>query len=128
MDKAQSKVVLADVGEAIKAVYAKHGLQVTRVRATYDVGEFNLTVKAISAKVEDRQATWAKYAPVYGLPVNGIDQVVTINRKAFRIVGIDLSRRTFPVRVESVQTGEASMFKADAIRRALQAIDISVPA
>lgn len=127
MDKQLAKVVQTEVGEAIKAIYEKHGLTITSNRSTYDDSTFNLSVKAVASDPDSQAKTWAKYAPLFGLPLDGIGQVINLNRKAYRITGLDLSRRTFPVRVEEVGSGKVSLFKEDAIRRALSA-RISVPA
>jgi len=128
MDKAQVKVIHEEVSEAIRTVYAKHGLTITSDRASYGEAEFNISVKAISTKAEDQAKTWAQYAPVYGLPVDGFGQLVTINRQQYVITGLDLNRRGYVVRVKNLGTGKVSLFKADAIRRALALIDISSPA
>jgi hypothetical protein len=127
MDSKQAKAIQTEALDAIKAIYAKHDLVVTAGRATFDDSTFNLSVKATVTDPDAQSKTWAKYAPAYGLPVEGFGQTVTINRKDYRIVGLDLNRRGYVVRVEEVATGKAMLFKEDAVRRALSA-RISVPA
>jgi hypothetical protein len=119
MDKAQAKVVQAAVGEAIKAVYAQYGLVVTSSRCTYDDSTFNLTVKANVSDPAAQGKTWDQYAPIFDLPEGGVGKVVRLNQKDYRIVGLDLNRRAYPVRVEEVATGKVVLFKAPAIARAL---------
>jgi len=119
MDKAQAKVVQVAVGEAIKAVYAQHGLTVTSSRVTYDDSTLNLTVKATVADPAAQAKTWDNYAPVFDLPEGGVGKVITLNRKAYRIIGLDLNRRAYPVRVEDLATGRPVLFKAPAVARAL---------
>ena len=119
MDKAQAKLVQTEAHEAVKAVFAKHGLRISGGSAKFDDASFSITIKGQSTSPADHAVTWANYAPVFGLPVDGFGAVITLNRKQFRITGLDLNRRSFPVVTQDVATGKVTLFREDAVRRAL---------
>jgi hypothetical protein len=120
VDKATAKAVQQEMGDALKAIAAKHGLEITSSRSTYSESEFNLSIKSRSTSQEDNAATWARYAPMYGLPLDGLGQTITLNRKVYTITGLDLNRRAYPVRVTDAY-GKALLLREEAVRRALAA-------
>lgn len=120
MDKAQAKTLQSEIGEALKPIYAKHGLRVTSSRSRYDTGEFNITIKAeatdpaFDPKVQD----WDRYAESYGLPKDARGQTVVVGGVIYRVEGLVLSRRRFPVAVTRLQDSKAFLLTAEAIRGA----------
>lgn len=121
MDKAQAKALQAEIGEALKPLYAKHGMKVTRIHSTFGVGEFNISIKSESTDpaLDPKVTDWDRYADAYGLPTDGRGQTIVVGGVTYRIDGLALSRRRFPVAVTRLQDSKGFLLTIEAVRGAL---------
>ncbi len=129
--RAECKALGEAVAAALKPVADRFGLEVAVGGGTFDETFFKPRVafRTRTAAVD----TWARYAPSFGLPIDGVGKIVTLALggvpKSYRIAGIKIESRRFPVLVERVGDGRpfrctaAGVIKALAIapRRACEA-------
>lgn len=102
MTKEEAKVVQREVGDAITAVYARHGLVVKSASVRYGEGIFNLQVKAVSSDPAQSPyaADWRRYARGYTLPEEALGKTYRFSGKLITFEGLDLGRRKYPVRAQ----------------------------
>ena len=121
MDKTEARDIQKAVDDAIAPILAAHNLRRISSRAGYDAGSIRLTLAfqstdpALDPVVND----WARYAAGYGLPVDGIGATFNSRGTLYRVVGLDMNRRTYPVVAQAVNGGKKMLFKADGVARLL---------
>lgn len=99
-----TKVVQSEIGEAAKAIFAKHGLEFKGARATY--GD-ELSVKVIGHLIQlddsgvnraDPQVLdYERYAQAYGLPTDGIGKTFHSSGHQYTIAGLNPKATRMPV-------------------------------
>ena len=121
MDKAQAKAIGADVRAALDEVWAKHGLQQSKQRATfYEDDRIRFTIEAISLDpdLDPKRTDWAQYAALYGLDEDWLDKPVSIGGRTYTITGFLPSRRKRPVHLTSTD-GREVITTIESIQRAM---------
>ena len=121
MDKAQAKALQSERNEAAKPMLAKYGMVVKTASARFGPGEFSITIKSLSTDpaLDPRVTDYERYAESFGLPKDGLGQTITVRQGTFRITGLDLNRRKYPVVVVNVATGKTMLFTEAGVRAAL---------
>jgi len=115
------KVLRKDIDSALKSVADKHGLSLMLGNIRFN--EESFTGK-LEARVTDKPgettmaADFRALAHSYGLSPSLLGQVLSINGKRYKIVGLKPRNRKYPVIAESVATGKRFKFAAFSVRSA----------
>ena len=119
-----------DVEQKLAEVSEKYGIVLTIGGMRYSASEITtrMTVKTITTGIKEGEsmkeasdrAEFTRYAASFGLKAEYFGQVVTIDGKRFRIVGLKPKSRKYPVLGQVV--GEDKVFKLalDSVRTQLE--------
>ncbi len=103
-----AKALQSQIGEAVRAIAAQHGITLTKNSATYGADGLSLRLGfAPPATEESEKAKWATQAPRFGLPGDRFGATITVGKDDFRVVGIDPKSPAKPVRLSRVTDGAA---------------------
>jgi hypothetical protein len=104
--KPVTKALAAEIEAALQGVAAKHGISICYAGGTL-LGD-NKVVLKIALESQDPDALrseFEKVAPIFNLTVADYGKVLTVNGREMRLVGFDLKRRKFPLKMQAVADG-----------------------
>lgn len=106
-NKPVTKAIAAEIEAALQGVAAKHGIAIAYSGGTI-LGDTKVVLKlALTSKDPDAQrSAFAQLAPAVGLDANDYGKVIPVNGRDMRLVGIDLRKRRFPLKMQIVGTNE----------------------
>jgi hypothetical protein len=116
MDKVKAKALHTELDEAVRAVAAKHGMDITKSRGAFSDGLFRLNVEIAEDGKSSEASAFTQLAHVYGLRANMLNSLVTLHGQTYRIVGLLPRSTKFPVVVENAD-GRKLKVTASAIAR-----------
>lgn len=120
MDKTQVKAVMAELEPALAAVLARHNLKLAPGhRVTYGVG-MSVKFEAVSTDPakDPKVLDWNRYAAGFGLSPEDLGKTFVSKGTTYRIVGLDIGRRAYPVVAERAD-GSPMLFRAAGVVGAL---------
>ena len=116
------RTIEKDAMEALQAVAEKHGLDISVVSGSFNPtcykARLSFAVKGDNGVPKD----FARNAERLGLDPNCYGKTfTTFSGKSFRITGINLRRRKYPVSAEQVSTGKSFKFPVSQVKFGLAA-------
>jgi hypothetical protein len=112
-DTTNTNALHEEASALLKALAEKHGLTVRRAGGQIDGSKCVLKFEFRSTSEEGEKADFAKHCVLFNCKPEDYGRVATINGKEVTLVGFELSRRKFPIRVRG-KDGKVSLF-TDAI-------------
>jgi hypothetical protein len=111
-----------DFQEAVKGLESKYGMVISLGRITYGYDEFTgkLEVKSGADKDDVMKREFEKNCSYVGLDPEDYGQVFTQQGKDYKIIGLDLAKRKYPVIIQEVLTGKTVRCTVDYVKRAGQ--------
>lgn len=116
-DREACRLVGDEVGKALAAALEPFGLSVKVSGGTFAEGKF--TPKVTISVAGGEQVEFARLASLVHLEADDYERVFTSNGRSFRISGINLKARTYPVNAVCVEDGKNYKFSASKVRVAL---------
>lgn len=118
LTKAQVITLQREIGEAMQAIAAKHGLKMIKNNATWSAEGLRLTIALDKVTADGGSARWAadwkRYAVADGLPENGLGRSFSSGGMTYKVLGYDAKKRTRPV-VAQGSDGKTYIFQAEAV-------------
>jgi hypothetical protein len=119
----QVRQVSDEAEAALQAVAEKYGLVLKRESGRYSANnftaKFSFAVKA--ADGSDAPASFARQASLLGLPEDCYGKVFqTWGGKSYKVTGINLRARKYPVLGECLRTGKTFKFMSDSVKHGLK--------
>ena len=111
------RLLSADTLKALEAVAQKHGLTVSMGSGRFSAGsatlkvEYTATVEADADGTPGAPVDFARHAAIIGLDDHAFGRVFTAGGVEYRVSGIRLTRRKYPV--SAVRTRDQRSFKFD---------------
>lgn len=124
MTKAEATDIQVEVEDAIRAVLSARGLQIARNRAAIGVdGDLKITLEIVGAGPDGENLKWVeswnRYATAYGFRREDRGRTLAVNGRQYTVVGLDLTRRAYPVVLRDADGGNVKLFKVADILRLL---------
>lgn len=122
IDKPFLKTFGAELGAVLTQLAQKHGLKLVRNGGTYSPTEFKpkLSFVLTDSAGQDLHAKreFERYAEIFGLKATDLGKEFISQGNMYRVVGLDLKKRKFPVRCQNVETGKIMLFTPECATRA----------
>lgn len=99
-NKSNVQALLADLRPALQQIAHEHGAEVKIGTARYTNGSIRLTVNFDAATDSGEPVDFKACALLLKLPEDCWDTTIGIGMKSYRITGINLRRRKYPVSLE----------------------------
>jgi hypothetical protein len=124
MDQKTATAINTELRAAATKILAAHGFKVDRTNASFrpagsGMADFNFGLSAIAADADPHRDAFIRYASRYGLSADLLDKTVVLDGTTFRIAGLDVMRRRYPVRLTNVRTGKPVVYTLEAVKAAL---------
>jgi len=104
-DRPACRIIEQEAIAALQAVAALHGLTLKAKSGNFSPEAFNVTLTFSTTGAEGIPQDFARAAPAIGLKAEDFGKTfTTLSGKTFRITGINLRRRKYPVSVVNVKT------------------------
>ena len=105
-NKPVTKTLAQEIEAALQALAAKHGVTI-RYNGGTILGDTKIVLKlAIESTDPDAQRReFEQVSSLFDLTGADYGKVITVNGRAMRLVGFDLKRRKFPLKMQVVQDG-----------------------
>ena len=119
ISKPMLKEVRKDIEAALKAVEAKHGLNLDLGSMTFTENSFTtkLSASVVSADGIDqgKKTEWERNAPMFGLDKDLFGKTFSMNGNQYEITEIKPRSRKYPVIGKDLKTGKSFKFAADTV-------------
>lgn len=111
-----------DFQEAVKGLESKYGIVISLGRISYGYDEFSGKLEAKSGDNKDdvMKREFEKNCSHVGLDPEDYGQVFTQQGKDYKIIGIDLAKRKYPIIIKEVATGRTVRCTADYVKHSGQ--------
>lgn len=122
IDKQMLEQFRKDFQEAVKGLESKYGMVISLGRITYGYDEFvgKLEAKSGDDKDEVMKREFEQNCASVGLDPEDYGQVFTQQGKEYKIIGLDLSKRKYPVIVKEVLTDKTVRCTVNYVKQAGQ--------
>lgn len=111
-----------DFQEAVKDLESKYEMVISLGRITYSDDEFTakLEVKSGGSKDDVMKREFEKNCVYIGLKPEDYGRVFTQRGIDYKIIGLDLAKRKYPIIIQEVLTGKTVRCTLDYVKRAEQ--------
>lgn len=101
-----TKAVAEEIEAALQGIAAKHGISIRYNGGTL-IGDTKVVLKiALESQDPDAQRNeFAQVASLFDLTAADYGKVLTVNGRQMRLVGFDLKRRKFPLKMQVIADG-----------------------
>jgi hypothetical protein len=116
MDKLKANKMGVEVKAAMQIIAAKYGMEYRSKGGTFDdfmfhpKGEF--LEKAIDG-VSVEKLEFEKYASLFGLQASDYKRVIVHKGEDYQLIGFELKRRKFPIKIQSVKDNTKILLISD---------------
>ena len=124
VSKALAIEITNEIEESVKAILAKHNLQLLKQNTKYGE-EYNYTVKAVAVTLNESGVNlnspeahnWLAVGSSYGFknPADVLGGIFVNARKEYKFVGINLRKEKFPLSAIEIATGKQYGFPLKAL-------------
>ncbi len=120
IDKKMLNDFRADFAEAMKALEQKYGLviELKTIHFSYDSFDGKLEAKEGASKEDVFKKEFERDCVAVGLVPEDYGQIFTQQSKQYKIVGIDLAKRKYPIIIEDIN-GKRMRCTVDFVRKAM---------
>lgn len=125
--RANYRTLMDEIEAALKPIAEKHGLALDRKSRSFYADrlpvKFDLLVTTKDKDgntVDPKAAIFASAARLFGLKPDDFGKEFTSRGETFRITGLNLRRRKYPVSAERVRDGKGFKFPAEDVRLFLE--------
>lgn len=108
-----------DFQKAVADFEKKYNLKVSMGNIKYEEHEFNSKVTFTSNDMftdEVRKIEFAKHAELYGLTVEDFNKEFTVKGKTYQVIGFEISRPKYPIKVREIATGKETLFVEEVLK------------
>ena len=104
----------SEAAAVLKTLAEKHGLTVRQAGGTFDVTKATLKFEFAIAGEDAERTQFAKDAPQIGCTAADYGKTAVINKETATLVGFELRRRSFPVKIKKAD-GKIVLMKEDVL-------------
>lgn len=115
-DRSTCNAVSSEAMEALQAVAERYGLSLNRQPGRYSEGNFTFKCEFKVVSDSGVPADFAQKAAVLGLPEDCFGQVFNSRGRSYKITGLNLRRRKYPVSAVCVESGRGFKFAAHDVK------------
>lgn len=115
MDRITAKSLQQEVEEALKGVAQRRGLTIIKNSAAFSPTDCSISIKFADTSEDTRRERFEKLAPIYGIPANAFNKVVTIQGRQLVVIDIDPARPSFPVVLTELGSDKKTFARAHAV-------------
>lgn len=108
----------AEIRTDLAAVLKKYGIEIVGSGASIGKSEIKFTIKGILDSVDHESIAreeYARYAPMFGLPLDKFGVPFTMGRESYKIVKLQLNKRKNAIGLERVSDGKKFQCSPEAL-------------
>lgn len=119
IDKQMLQQFRQDFQEAVKDLESKYGIVISLGKITYGHDDFTAKLEAKSGDSKDEvmKREFEENCLYFGLDPEDYGQVFSEKGKDYKIIGIDLAKRKYPVIIQELSTGKTLRCTVDYIKQ-----------
>ncbi len=105
-NKPVTKAIAQEIETALQGIAAKHGISIRNNGGSL-IGDTKVVLKLAleSCDIEAQRKDFARTAALYGLSGEDFHKVVSVNGRDLRLVGVELRRGKYPLKMEDLKNG-----------------------
>ena len=117
--KASCRALMGDIIEELQTLAAARGLTIEAAGGTFSSGEVTMKVKVSAKDADGVPVSFSNHATMLGLPADCYGAVFLSNGSRFRVSGIKLRNRKYPVLAIKIDTGDTYKFPVAIVRQSV---------
>ena len=109
-----------EIKNAVKGVEEKFGVEIEFSSIKYDDSQFTIKTTVLNgSKEEAMKKEFNKYCALLGLKEEHYGAIISHKNEQYKIVGLQLNRRKYPIEVENIVTGERILLTESGVKKKL---------
>lgn len=123
LDTKTANLLQKEMTEALQGIALKHGVKITAAGGTINPNhvdvflKFRVEVSDIGAKDTARKQEFDQYCELFGMKPEHFGATFTSRGQTYKISGLELRRRKFPIRAVEIASGKELLFTEEVAKR-----------